>query len=104
MLVWYNRLYIGDNVKNKFEKVKNKLDQGKIVPDIYLITIAANGIDQLDVINSFYLFQNTVYRRCPMIVGIAKGQEEAIGIVKQITEETYAEKQNGNIKDYLLQG
>ena len=104
MLNWYNHLYIGDNVKKKFEKEKKKLDQGKVVPGIFLITLAANGVDQLDIINSFYLMQDTMYRRCPMIVGVAKDQGEAVSLVIKITEETFAKNGNGNIKEYLLQG
>ena len=104
MLNWYDQLYVGDNVKKKFEKVKKKLDQGKIVPGIFLITLASNDVDQLDIINSFYLLQETVYRRCPMIVGIAKGQEEATELVIEMTNEAFLKNGNGNIKDYLLRG
>ena len=104
MLNWYNHLYIGDNIEKKFEKVKKKLNQGKIVPGIFLVTLASNGVDQLDIINSFYLIQETVYRRCPMIVGVANGQEEAVALVIQMAKDTYEKNGNGNIKEYLLQG
>lgn len=103
MLDWYEPLYIGNNAKKKAEKYKKKLDQGKVLSDIFLITFSSGPEDQLEIIHSFYLIQNALYIRCPRIVGLAKGYEEALELVLQIAEETAAETGTGNIKDYLLQ-
>ncbi len=104
MLNWYNHLYVGDNAKKRVEKYKKNLDKRKMTPGIYLVTIAANGVDQLDIISSYYLLQNTLYCRCPMIVGIAKGYDEARDLVLAMLEDTLANTGTANIKDYLLQG
>lgn len=102
MLDWYEHLYIGDTVKRKIKKYKNKLDKKKTVPDIFLITLSSNDVDQLEIINSFFLLQEVVYQRCPLIVGIAKGYEEACELVIQMTEDTVAYTGSANIKEYLL--
>lgn len=104
MLNWYEPLYIGDNVKKKVEKYRKNLDKGKLVPGVFLITLASNGTDQLDIISSYYLLQNTVYQRCPMIVGIAKGYDEACELLIRMTEESLTHTGQANIKEYLLQG
>lgn len=103
MLNWYNRLYVGDNAKKKIEKYRKSLNRGKLVPGVYLITLAANEVDQLDIISSHYLIQNAVYRRCPMIVGVASGYKEALSLVIRMTEETFSRTGTANIKDYLIQ-
>lgn len=103
MLSWYNHLYVGDNVKRKVDKYKKNLDKGNFTPGVYLITLAANGVDQLDIISSYYLLQNAVYRRCPMVVGIARGYEEACELLIRMTEESICHTGKANVKEYLMQ-
>lgn len=104
MLDWYEHLYIGMGVRKKADKYIKKLDKGKLVPGIYLITLAANPLDQLDIISSYYLLQNAVYRRCPMVVGLAKNYEEACELLVCMVNEAIHHTGNANIKEYLLQG
>lgn len=103
MLDWYEPLYIGKHVEKKLEKYRQKLNKGKLTPNIYLITFPVGQADQLEIINSFYLLQNALYRRCPKIVGIAKGYDEACELVLQIVEETILHTGTANIKEYLMQ-
>ena len=103
MLKWYKYLYIGDNAKKNIEKYKRYLNRGEFVPDVYLITLASNQADQLDIIRSYYLLQDTLYRRCPLIVGVAKGQQEAQNLLLHMVEETYAKTGTANVKEYLMQ-
>lgn len=103
MLDWYNHLYIGDNARKKAEKYMKNIEKGKPAAHVYLITLAANGVDQLDIISSYYLLQNTVYGRCPMIVGIAKGYDEALELLLCMLKDTLELTGTANIKEYLLQ-
>lgn len=103
MLTWYKYLYVGDNAKKNIEKYRKHLDKGRVLSDVYVITLAANQVDQLDVMNSYYLLQDTLYRRCPLIVGITEGADEARQLVIQMLQETYEQTGTGNIKDYLMQ-
>ncbi len=70
--------------------------------DIYLITLAANGQDMLDIIHSAYLKQPAVRRNLPMIVGIAKGYDEALELVQQMLSETYQATGTCRIPEYLM--
>ena len=70
--------------------------------DIYLITLAANGQDMLDIIHSAYLKQPAVRRNLPMIVGIAKGYDEALELVQQMLSETYQATGIYRIPEYLM--
>lgn len=104
MLTWYNRLYIGNNAKRKVNRVIKRLNAGKLVPGTYLITLASNEKDQLDIINAAQLIQPIVYRRCPMVVGIASGYDEAVELVIQITEESLEKTGKADLRKYLAQG
>lgn len=98
---WYSELYIGEGAKPKAKKIIRKLKMNAGQTDIYLITLAANGTDMLDIINSAYLKQPAVRRNLPMIVGIARGYEEAVSLVQQMLTETYEETGGYRIPEYL---
>lgn len=100
---WYSELYIGERARPKAKKIIRKLKKNAGQVDIYLITLAANGQDMLDIINSAYLKQPAVRRNLPMIVGIASGYEEAVSLVQQMLSETYKETGGYRIPEYLAQ-
>lgn len=104
MLTWYNRLYIGNNAKKKADRIIRKLNSQKIVHGIYLITLASNERDQLDILSAYNLMQPFVYCRCPMVVGVASGYDEALELVMQITGEALEKTGKADIRNYLSQG
>ena len=85
----------------EFYEIIRKLKIGAGMIDVWVITEAANGEDQLDILSSAWLKQKAVRRKLPMIYGIAKGYEEAVDLVVQMAEETYRETGNGDILRYL---
>ena len=85
--------------KEKQDHPKLKIGAGMI--DVWVITEAANGEDQFDILSSAWLKQRAVRKKLPMIYGIAKGYEEAVDLVVQMAEETYRETGNGDILRYL---
>lgn len=100
---WYSELYIGEGAKPRAKKIIRKLKRNAGQTDIYLITLAANGQDMLDIIHSAYLKQPAVRRNLPMIVGISKGYDEAVGLVQQMLMETYEQTGGFRIPEYLAQ-
>lgn len=103
MLKWYKYLYVSENAKKRINYYIRRISNGKPVNDIYLVTIASNEANQLDIIKSHYLLQPVVMRMCPMIVGIAKGNEEARALLVQMVEDTLKETGGADVRNYLLQ-
>ena len=101
MLKWYKKLYIGDNAKKKAPSVRKKVNQGKLQYDIYLITLASNEKNLLEIIQANQLVQKTLRKLCPMIVGMASGYEEALEVVEKIVEETYLKQGDTDVRRYL---
>lgn len=98
---WYPYLYVGENAEKKKNKIIRRLKTGTGMIDIWVITEAANGVDMLDIISSAWLKQPAVRRNLPMIVGIAKGYEEAVDLVVKIAEETWRHTGACDIRGYL---
>lgn len=53
MLKWCKDLRIGEGVK-KADKIRRKLNHGKIVPGVYLITFSENPRNLLEIIREVY--------------------------------------------------
>ena len=98
---FYKHLYIGKSIKNP-GMVKLKLRTNAGLFGIYVITLA-EGENQLEIYSAALLKQK-LHRKLwpPYIIGIANGQEEAVGIVGQIAEECIKATGNAMLKDYLL--
>lgn len=98
---WYRYLYVSESAKPKEKKIIRKLKTGTGMLDVWLITEASNGVDLFDIISSAWLKQPAVRKNLPEIIGIAKGYEEAVELVIQIAEETYAHTGEWDIRKYL---
>ena len=101
MAKWYKNLYVGKTVVGKEKKVIRQINRGRFLPGLYLITYAANEIDQLDILNSKYLLQKKVRESLPCIVGIAFGYQEALDLITEMATETYDSTGTCNIRSYL---
>ena len=103
MLKWYEHLYVGEGAKKRIRSYIRRISNGKPVMDIYLVTIASNEANQLDIIKSHFLLQPIVMKMCPMIVGIAKGYEEAQELVVSMVEDTMKATGGTDIRNYFMQ-
>lgn len=99
---FYKNLYIGDTVKNP-DKIKRRLKQRKMLKGIFVIAYAEKT-RQLEIHNSIFLGQWYYKENPPYVIGIAKGQQEAFGLVKKITEEAVAATGKADLVEYLFYG
>lgn len=101
MLKWHNNFYIGENVQDA-DGIRKKLDQGRIVPGIYLLTFSDNPHNILEILPAVTLFQKTVARLCPEVIGMARGMDEAMELVRSIVQTVYEETGDiQQIEEYL---
>ena len=90
MLVWQENFLTGESVKNP-NKIKKKLNNGKLVPGIYLLTLSENPSNLMDIIPAAMLIQKSFCGICPKIIGMAKGKDEALEMVRSLIDEMYTE-------------
>ena len=62
MLKWCKDLRIGEGVK-KADKIRRKLNHGKIVPGVYLITFSENPRNLLEIIPALTMIQQSAADR-----------------------------------------
>ena len=89
-MIWYKDLYVGESIVHKTKKVKWKIMHNAGQIGIYVITLASNTQNLLDIIPSYELMQKGYPKKDMVVVGLAKGYDEAIEVAASIVvyEET----------------
>lgn len=98
---WYRDLYVTEGVHQKKQTLIEKIEKKAGLPDICIVTLAANGRDLFDIFSSDLLFQTPLHGHCPMIVGIAKGKEEAVDLAVKLVLAAYRQNGDFDIRKYL---
>lgn len=96
----YPRLYVGKDLHNP-DKVIHKLKKHAKLLNAYVITLSRNPVDQLDIYKAGFLSQKYFRQHPPYVIGLAAGYDEAVDLVRQIAEETFAARGDCELKEYL---
>jgi len=97
---YYKNLYFGESIKEKKEEVLRKLEADAIMLQIYVITLARGNQNQLEFMKSL-LWREENAKEDMLIVGLARGYEEALGVIEEITKEVYHATKDVNIRQYI---
>ena len=98
---WYEDLYAGESIRHKIAKVKWKIRHNAGQIDIYVITLASNPQNLLDIIPAQELMQKAYPKQGLFVIGLAHGYNEALEVVTQIIDEVYRQTGGFAIASYL---
>ncbi len=99
---YYKHLYLAEGIKKK-KKIIRKLEENKLQMNIHIITLAQNEKNQLEIYHSMVLLQPNFPHDDFFVVGIAKGYEDAVEMVEEITQEVYNKTKGADIRSYILE-
>mgnify|MGYP007014485051 CR=1 FL=1 len=99
---YYKYLYLSDTLKRKKDKLIKKIEKEKIIPDLYLIRLAANEKDQLEISSYRHLLHLPCPKQDLLVVGMTKGYEDAVYLVEEIVQEVYNKTKGADIRSYIL--
>lgn len=95
-------MHFGESIEGgDFITIQRKLRENPFEADVYLITLAANKKEQLDIFHSKYLLQRYYGKHIPYVVGIARNKEEAVSLVENMVSECVKKRGDADIKAYL---
>ena len=100
---WYRNLYLGKGIRQPKEQLIKKVETCAGLPDLYLITLAANGRDLFDVFLADFLQQSVLHGHCPLIVGMARGRRAALKLATDIALDAYRANGNFDIPGFLAE-
>lgn len=100
MLRFLDNYYVGDEIKNP-EKIIEKLESGKPVWGIYLLTLSGNRKNLMEILPASMLMQKSFREICPAIFGMAKGKENAIEMAAAMLGDMYRSTGGFAVEEYM---
>ncbi len=98
---WYDNLYVSDDIADKVDKIKWKIRHNAGQIHIYVIAIASNPENLLDIIPAQELMQKGYPKKDLYVIGLARGKDQAVALVTQIIDEVYVNTGGFQIMTYL---
>ncbi|MCR5430867.1 MAG: hypothetical protein K6E58_06530 [Eubacterium sp.] len=99
---WYDDLYLGEKIAKKKNKIIYKIKDRKFLPNTYVIILPRNDRNTLETIPAEILKQK-YYRKVEIvIVGLAKGKEEAYKVMQEIIDDCYEQTGDVNVKEFII--
>ena len=101
MIVWSEKLYIGEQAQKQQKKVQKKLKTGKLVTGYFLITRPSNEWNLFDILPTTELIFPYYKRQTLVVYGLAKGKDEAKNLVVSMLEDVYRKTEGLSCKEYF---
>lgn len=100
---FFKKLYVSATMEKKKEKVIRRLKEGKFNLSCYVITLTENPANQLEFYDSAFLLQKKYKKDSMFVVGLASCYEEALELVKKISEDTYEKRKDVKIREFIME-
>jgi hypothetical protein len=101
MISWSSRLYIGENMKKKKDRVVSSINNCEVTFGVYCIAFASHPSNLFDIMDANELLFPHYKKSEIRIVGIAKGKEEAVGLVQDMLMEIYNSTGGFDVRSYF---
>ncbi len=98
---WYKNLYMGETARKERHKIIYSVDRHKLYLGAYVLTLAANGTDLIDIIPAFLLRPEQVKDPKFEIIGIAVTKEEAMELSREIIMDVYEKTGSFDVRGYF---
>lgn len=100
---WHGDLYLGSSVRHRKRTIKWKIMHHAGQLRVYVITLASNERNLLDIIPSWELMQKHYPKRGLYAVGLAGSYNEALELAGQIINEVYRATGSFDVRSYIRQ-
>ncbi len=98
---WAVNLYTTEKTKKLLPRMMHKVIHNRFQTGVWLITIASNDQNLLDIFHSAYYLQPMAEKHNPDIVGIAEDEYAAKELVVKILEDIYRQNGNFDVRAYF---
>lgn len=102
MIQWTSRVYVGDGLKKKKDKVIASINNRRITFDIYCIAFASQPDNLFDILDANELLFPHYQKIDIKILGLAKGSDEATGLVQDMIMEVYKNTGAFDVRAYFV--
>jgi hypothetical protein len=101
MISWTSKLYVGEKMKKRKEKVVASINNSEATFGVYCIAFASHPDNLFDILNANELLFPHYKKSEVHIIGLAHGKEEAVSLVQRMLMEVYSETGDFNVRSYF---
>ena len=102
-LQFFPKLYLGEGINaDKLDKIKKRLEEKPVLSNVYVITLAKNPENQLEIYDAKQLAQSYYVKYPPYIVGLASDHDEALAVLERIVQECFRARGDCRLKEFLI--
>lgn len=99
---FYCDLYVSEYWQKKKAKIIKKLRVNRVPPQLYVVTLSQSSQNQLEFFSGILLRQHVFDHADLFVIGIADGYDEALAIVRDITEQVYRVTGKADLRKYII--
>ena len=100
-MLFFENLYFGESIAPKADQILKKVNKNKVVSDLYMIALASNPDNMLDIIPEWEVMQKNYPKDSIKVIGLANGKKEAFSLVQFIIEESIQRTGSADVRVYL---
>ncbi len=102
MLDFRKELFVGESVREDYQKLVPRIRKGKPVKKgITLIAYAVNGVDLFDLLSAKEMVFPLRRSQDIYVLGIAGSREEALAMVQDMVMEVYGQTGGFDVRKYF---
>ncbi|HJA42937.1 hypothetical protein [Lachnoclostridium sp. An118] len=101
MMKFAKHLYLSEGMEKKKSKVIRRLRAGRLQAPVYLIALCDHGRERMEILCSAELLQKSYPTGELFIAGIAGDYDDALELVRQITQETFDAHMDTDVCGYI---
>ncbi len=90
-MLWNNRLYVGEKAAPHKKTIVNKIKKNKAQLGVYVLALPVNADNVMDIYPAQVLLQEHFKKSNQLIIGIAKGRDEALELMMQMIVDSIDE-------------
>ena len=98
----YYHLYFSESLREKKARILRRLKKNRLQPGLYLVAFEKRESPSLEIFLSILLKQEILKKKEWMIVGIASGYDDALEMVRELTEQVYHNTGGTDLYTYIL--
>ncbi len=101
MVLWSPRLYVGEKLEKKKDRVIASINNREAAYGVYLVAFASNTNNLFDILAANELLYPHYRRTDVHVLGLAKGREEAVRLVQEMIMEVYHNTGDFDVRGYF---
>lgn len=100
MIEWCTDIITDDTIAECSDQIICNIINRKILHNIFCIALASNDKNLLDIINANEFKFPHYDRITTKVIGICKGKDNAVDLVKRLLEDVYKQTGNYDLRTY----